>query len=124
MKLVIAEDDPTTLIRTATVLRALGCDVIEAADGEQAVAELTTLITENGGPDAVITDFQMPNRNGRELVEWMRSQDALKRTPVLMVSATIDAQQLGDLIGSKGFTFAAKPIDPVRMRDMVRSLAS
>lgn len=57
-------------------------EVDEASSGEAAKAKL-----ENKRYNLVICDWNLPGLKGTELLQWMREQDSLKDTPVIMLTA-------------------------------------
>lgn len=80
MKVLIAEDDPLTLKGLAEVLEAEGYRVVQAADGETALD-----LFETQAPDFVCLDIMMPNINGYDLCQRMRS--ARPQTPIVFITA-------------------------------------
>ncbi len=64
-------------------LKTLGFEnIIEAVDGEIAVTKLQ----ENDKIDLIISEQNIPNKDGYELLGWMRGQDAYKNIPFLMAT--------------------------------------
>jgi two-component system chemotaxis response regulator CheY len=64
-----------------TVIKAGYSDVKEAEDGKDGLAKLLA-----GEYDLLMTDWNMPNMNGLELVQTVRADDKLKNIPILMVT--------------------------------------
>src|SRR5690606_14318821 len=64
LRILAVDDDPIVLLNTATVLADMGHDVIQADDGEAALAMLTSHPV-----DLLLTDYAMPRMSGGELVE-------------------------------------------------------
>lgn len=91
-------DDFSTMRRIVrNLLKEAGAtDIEEAEDGALALARLS-----KGGIDFVISDINMPNMNGFQLLQAIRADEALKALPVLMVTAEarkediVQAAQLG-----------------------------
>ena len=81
---ILTVDDFSTMRRIIrNILRQLGySNIIEAESG---AAALDALQTQN--IDFVITDWNMPNMNGLELLKAIRTNDKLQNIPVLMVTA-------------------------------------
>ncbi|MDB9565327.1 chemotaxis response regulator CheY [Providencia rettgeri] len=77
-------DDFSTMRRIVrNLLKELGFNKIEEAeDGVDALEKIRT-----GSIDFVVADWNMPNMDGLELLKTIRSDDALKHIPVLMVTA-------------------------------------
>jgi two-component system chemotaxis response regulator CheY len=69
-------------------------EVIEAKDGQQGLA---TIISKS--PDLIITDVNMPNMTGLELLENLKQNEALRLIPVIVMSSDpnnrLKSQQLG-----------------------------
>ncbi|HEX7038002.1 MAG TPA: response regulator [Pseudomonadales bacterium] len=81
--MLLVEDEAGTQDALATLLRMDGWQVLTAYDGVEALALLEEHI-----PDVVVTDYMMPNVDGLELIERIRSTPALLELPVVLTSAT------------------------------------
>ena len=66
--ILVAEDEPAIREFVHHYLESLGCMVDSAANGQEAVA----LLAYGTAYSLVISDFRMPDRDGRELYEWIR----------------------------------------------------
>lgn len=83
VRFLIVDDFSTMRRIVRNLLKELGhADADEAEDGSAALHKLR-----NGKFDMVITDINMPNMNGFELLTQIKSDDKLKHIPVLMVTA-------------------------------------
>jgi two-component system chemotaxis response regulator CheY len=83
VRFLIVDDFSTMRRIVRNLLKELGHgDADEAEDGSVALHKLR-----NGKFDMVITDINMPNMNGFELLTQIKSDDKLKHIPVLMVTA-------------------------------------
>lgn len=60
-------------------LRQGGFTVVQAVDGEDAIAKIKATL-----PDLVVTDVVMPRKNGYELTRWIKNEPDFKATPVIM----------------------------------------
>ena len=80
LNILIAEDNPINRAIIKEQLEALGCSVVAAADGEQALHQWLP-----GVFDLVLTDVNMPVMNGYELAKALRSNDA--DLPIIGVTA-------------------------------------
>ncbi len=81
-KILVVDDDQGTREMLRRTLRKVGCSVAEAADGRDALARL-----EEGVPALVILDLMMPEMDGFQLLEAMRSREAWRDVPVVIVTA-------------------------------------
>lgn len=87
MTILIADDHPTNRKLLRAVLEAERHAVLEAEDGEEALAVLA-----NVAADAVITDVLMPKMDGYRLCHALRSDERLRHLPVLVYTATYTAE--------------------------------
>ncbi|MEM5310185.1 chemotaxis response regulator CheY [Paraburkholderia sp. JHI869] len=83
MKILVVDDFPTMRRIVRTMLRDLGyTNILEAEDGVAGLAQL------RASPfDFVVTDWNMPNLNGLEMLKEIRADVKLAHLPVLMVTA-------------------------------------
>ena len=102
--ILLVEDEAITRTAFADTLRREGQDVIEAADGLQALSLL-----DNSDVDLVITDLVMPKLNGFHLIAVIRAK--WPHIPILFISAYM-SQVAGKIISSECTEFMHKPIDP------------
>lgn len=114
-KRVLAVDDSRTMREmVAFTLKNAGYEVIEAEDGKAALAAL-------GGAkvDAVITDLNMPNMNGFELIRALRANPQYKFTPILMLTTEGESskKEEGKAAGATGWI--VKPFNPQRLVEVV-----
>jgi two-component system chemotaxis response regulator CheY len=83
IKFLIVDDFSTMRRIVRNLLKELGYTTAdEAEDGAVALQKL-----ESGGFDFVITDWNMPNMDGLQLLQSVRANAALKHLPVLMITA-------------------------------------
>jgi two-component system chemotaxis sensor kinase CheA len=79
---LVVDDSPVVRDLIADALRAHGIRVIEAGDGEEALAQLNL----HPQIDLVVTDFEMPRLDGIGLIRALRARDGTRRTPAVVVS--------------------------------------
>jgi two-component system chemotaxis response regulator CheY len=94
-------------------------EVVEASSGFEALRLLP-----RGPYDCVVTDINMPDINGLELVNFVRKSDHLRKTPLIIIStqASERDKQRGIALGAD--SFLAKPFEPEELRDLVRAFLS
>jgi DNA-binding response OmpR family regulator len=99
-RVLVADDDPSITWFLADLLRAAGCDVHEASDGQQAF-EIACRVS----PHLVLSDIVMPNLDGLGLCRAMRRDPVLKHTPVILLSWKDDLlQRVRELgVGASGY---------------------
>lgn len=80
---VLVIDDSKTIRRTAeTLLAKAGCEVITAADGFEALGRVV-----DDRPDLIFVDIMMPRLDGYQTCALIKNNQALRRTPVIMLSS-------------------------------------
>lgn len=90
MKILVVDDFSTMRRIVKNLLKELGFNnVDEADDGKTALPKL-----QSGKFDFLITDWNMPEMSGLELLKTVRADDKLKGMPVLMVTAEAKREQI------------------------------
>ncbi len=87
--ILVAEDSAPNRTILVHLLKKLGYDVIECADGEIAWDSL-----QKAGADkhivAVLSDIMMPNKDGIDLLRSIRTSEKYKATPFVLITAVSD----------------------------------
>jgi two-component system cell cycle sensor histidine kinase/response regulator CckA len=105
-RILFVEDEDAVRGVAARLLRARGYEVIEAADGEEALA----LAEEHAGKiDLLISDVIMPGLDGPNLLKQARG--FLGSAPVMFISGYAEAEFSNVLEDEPGVTFLPKPLD-------------
>jgi CheY-like chemotaxis protein len=99
--LLLVEDDIFIRMEMAGGLRSVGFRVVEASNGEEALA----LLHSSAQVHLVLTDLRMPRMDGAALVERIRAQFPLM--PIFMTSAQLPSQTVCNLLDG----FFSKPLD-------------
>ncbi len=62
-----------------------------ATDGEQAQQQLTELVLDDSRtrPDLIILDIDIPKKNGKEILRWIKSNEDLNLIPVVMLTSSL-----------------------------------
>ena len=80
---VMVIDDSKTIRRTAeTLLSKVGCDVVTAVDGFDALAKIA-----DTRPSIIFVDIMMPRLDGYQTCALIKNNSVLKHTPVIMLSS-------------------------------------
>jgi len=105
-RILFVEDEDIVRGVAARLLRARGYEVIEAADGEEALA----LAEEYAGKiDLLISDVIMPGMDGPTLLK--KARGFLGNAPVMFISGYAEAEFSDLLEDEQGVTFLPKPLD-------------
>ena len=114
--ILLAEDAAIMRKIEVKTLKALGFHkIIEAKDGREAV----TCLEQNSDIDLVISDWNMPNMDGYELVVWMRSQSFARDIPFLMATGQGEKKQEKKALEAGVSSFIAKPFDEVNLKNKI-----
>jgi two-component system sensor histidine kinase EvgS len=106
-RVLVCDDDPTSRLLSAQMLRSRGFDVSEAGDAEAALQVLR-----EGNVAALVTDLALPGMSGHDLIRAVRSFDATTgtRTIVIVCSGSEPAQVPSPVEGSPYDAWLLKPV--------------
>jgi two-component system chemotaxis response regulator CheY len=113
-KILVVEDSPSTRAFVRSTLESeTGVPDVEVAEATSGFDALRLL--PRGPYDLVITDINMPDINGLELVQFMRKSELHRDTPILLISTQSSERdrQRGLKLGASGYLakpFAAKAL--------------
>lgn len=114
-RILFVEDEDAVRGIAARLLRARGYEVIEARDGEEALA----LAEQYAGQiDLMISDVIMPGLDGPTMLK--RARKFLGTAPVMFISGYAEAEFSDLLEGETGVTFLPKPIDIKTLAERVK----
>lgn len=113
---VLVVDDFSTMRRIVkNILRQLGYENIEEAeDGAQAYAKL-----KSGNFQFLVSDWNMPNMDGLELLKKVRSDPELKSLPVLMVTAEAEKNKVVEAIRAGVNNYVVKPFTAEILKEKI-----
>ena len=90
MKVLLAEDTKSMRKMEIKLLKSIGLEnILEAEDGAAAVE----ILKEHDDINLIISDWNMPNMGGYELLVWVRTSDIYSDTPFIMATAQADKSQ-------------------------------
>lgn len=117
-RLLIVDDSRLMRDMVAACLRPLGAVTFEyAGTGLEAIERLAL-----ASFDLVVLDLNMPDVGGMEVVEFVRSQDHLRRLPILVVTTRGDDTSRSRALEAGASAFLAKPFAPPQILEEVRRL--
>ena len=118
-RILIVEDSPTMRALLASSLEELGTGVkiVEAANGFEALRVLPRETI-----DLIVTDINMPDINGLELVSFVKSNAAYQSIPLVIVSTEGSERDLDKGVSLGADAYIVKPFDPSALRDIVVDL--
>ncbi len=116
---LLVDDDVMNRHLLSAWLQDLGFQVLEAADGDSGLT-----IAQQHHPDLIITDLNLPQRDGASLVETLRQTPAFAQTPILIASASVFEADQTRSIAAGANAFLAKPIHFEHLLDRLTQLLS
>jgi twitching motility two-component system response regulator PilG len=117
---VMVIDDSKTIRRTAeTLLKKVGCEVITAIDGFDALAKIA-----DAKPDIIFVDIMMPRLDGYQTCALIKNNNEFKSTPVIMLSSKdgLFDKAKGRIVGSD--QYLTKPFSKSELMGAIESHVS
>lgn len=115
-KILIAEDSPTMRSLIVSTVSALGdFEIVEAANGFEALRALP-----REKVDLVITDINMPDINGLELVSFIRNNDHYRTTPLFIISTEGSDRDREKGLSLGADAYLTKPFSPTQLQALIR----
>ena len=116
-RIVVADDEPDIRRLVSFTLRRRGYEVIEADNGEDALALVTS-----ERPQLVVLDVMMPRMTGHEVARALRARPDTSDVPILMVSAKGQESEVRDGLASGAIGYLIKPFAPRELADRVGAI--
>ena len=121
--LVLVCDDIDSIRQVIRLnLQLEGFDVIETADGHEAMSLLIDPAARV--PDVIVLDAQTPKRDGWWAIAAIRAHPRLREVPALLVTASTSAHDRSEASLAGFDAFVAKPFDPTELVRVVSRLAA
>lgn len=118
LRVLIADDNVTNQTILAQLLESAGHTVLIASDGEDALD-----LYERERPDAALLDFNMPGRNGLEVVQAIRMlEPAGARMPAIILSASVTLETRKRAQDAGADDFVGKPYDAAALLEKIDKL--
>lgn len=115
MKILVVDDFSTMRRIIKNILREIGYNnVDEADDGSTALEKL-----KSAKFDFVVTDWNMPNMPGIELLKAIRQDAGLKDTPVLMVTAEAAKENVVTAVAAGVNNYIVKPFTAAALKERI-----
>lgn len=105
---VLVVDDMSTMRKiVAKILKEIGfVDITEAADGALAWEAVNSAAVPFG---LIVSDWNMPNTSGLDLLKRVRSDSRFKKTPFILVTAEAEGHQVAEAVKSGVDQYVVKP---------------
>ena len=116
--IVCIEDEPEMIELIQLILNRRGFEVLGASGGKEGLKTVRELL-----PDLVLLDLMMPDMDGWEVYQQMKSEESTRNIPVIIVTAK--AQNIDKVLGlhiAKVDDYIAKPFGPQELIDSVEKI--
>ena len=114
-RILVVDDDPTSLKFTASTLTPLGYQIKTAAHAEDIES-----VARSFQPDCIIMDLIMPEVDGNQAVQRLQQDKALNRIPVIFLTGVNMRDDERGIefeinVGNKNYRTLIKPIDAKKL---------
>jgi two-component system chemotaxis response regulator CheY len=116
---ILIVDDSITIRRIITnALKTVGfTETIEASNGKEALEKLTS-----GKVDFVITDWNMPEMNGLDLIKEIRANPVYSSMPILMITTRGTEHDVVEALQAKVNSYIMKPFTPQELKEKIEGI--
>ena len=115
-KILITEDSPTMRSLLVSTIETLeGYEIVEAASGFEA---LRLLPREN--VDLIITDINMPDINGLELISYVKNNPNYRHIPLFIISTESSEKDREKGLALGADEYLVKPFNPLKLQELIR----
>lgn len=118
--ILIVDDSSSMRMIIRKIIRVSGFnigEVLEAADGKEAIKVLT-----DEWIDLVLTDINMPNMNGLELISMMKKDEILQSIPVVMVTTEGSEKRVQESMKMGASGYIKKPFMPEEIKQTLSTI--
>ena len=113
-KILIVEDNEVNRVLLRDILQYHGYEIIEAANGEEAIKEAGAHL-----PDLIFMDIQMPVMNGYEATKVLKSNDKTKNIKIVALTSFAMTGDQDKSLTAGADHYMTKPIDTAQLPIMV-----
>ncbi len=115
-KILIVDDIPKNLQILGNILDAKGFDICFATNGKQALQ-----LAENNMPDLILLDISMPEMDGFEVCEKIKTSPAMSNIPIIFLTAYTDTDSIVKAFKAGGQDYITKPFNPAELMARVNT---
>ena len=117
LTILIADDEPHVVELVRVTLEDNRVRVLDAADGEMALA-----VAEALEPELVLLDVHLPDLSGLEVCRLLRKHPRLASTRIVMLTAAAQQDDIARGFSAGATDYLTKPFSPVRLLSLVERL--
>ena len=120
IKILVADDSKTTRTLWVRIIQQMGLVVIQASDGAQALR----ILDDNPDISLLVTDIEMPNMDGTELIKRVRTHSEYENLPIIVISGVIKLADIDGLLDIGASRFLPKPLKKSDLKEYIKVLLS
>lgn len=120
IKILVIDDMSTMRKIICKIVKEMGiAQVSDAQDGNDAWAKI---LAADPGYDLIISDWNMPNCTGIELLKLVRSDAKYKAVPFVLLTAEAEAHQVGEALKQGVTAYIVKPFTPDTLKQKLMGI--
>jgi CheY-like chemotaxis protein len=117
-KILLVDDELALRFLLSETLSDEGYDIIEAADGEEAIERL-----QDNEYDLIILDYMMPVKTGIEVCAWLRNSDSINQhKPIILLTAKALDKDREQAMAAGVTTYYLKPFSPLQLITTIKQM--
>lgn len=118
LRILLVDDSKLARKHIKRTLKSMGLDnITEAENGIEAVSILSESLF-----DLIVTDYNMPEMDGRELSAYIREQSNQSSVPIIMVTSEQNSSRLAAVQQAGVSAICNKPFEPESVRQLIQQL--
>lgn len=124
-KTLVVDDMLTMRKIVRNCLKDLGLThVTEASDGQQAWVEIEKADATDEPYEFIVSDWNMPNMNGLDLLKKVRADEKIKSIPFILLTAEAEKSQVLEAVNAGVSGYVVKPFTPAVFTEKIKAVYS
>jgi len=120
LMVLVVDDSDTARKHLCRVLEGLGIEnIVQAVNGKDALKCMAQRFF-----DLIVTDYNMPEMDGRELTRYVRENGTDKSIPILMVTSEKNRSRLAGVKQAGVSALCDKPFEPAKVKSLIKKILS
>jgi adenylate cyclase len=116
-RILIVDDNEANRDILSTRLESQGYELLQAADGEEALAAARAHL-----PDLILLDVMMPKLDGVEVCRRLKGDSSLPYMPIILITAKADSKDVVAGLEAGGDEYLTKPVDQMALVARIKSV--
>lgn len=115
--ILIVDDEKANVFLLTEILKLYNYKVISAHDGGEALEKISS-----HRPDMVLLDIMMPVMDGMEVLEKVRNNKEIKNTPIIMISARNEPEDISNAMNKGADDYITKPVTSSKIMGRIKTV--